>query len=146
MPHSEDETIVAPHRHEGMRKPNLTSQQRRDNVQALLLMYVPGDVELKLSFHVDQKTIRRKFWQLALANFNNPDIESFISLPKKKGNTCCFFVCLLSFCIIACFKEHRMNIYYAIQHHIKTFGFDWLCRDRQPLRNFEIIPISAGNY
>jgi hypothetical protein len=39
MPASDDETAVAP-LHEGMRKPNLTSQQRRDIVQALLLMVV----------------------------------------------------------------------------------------------------------
>ena len=73
MPASDDETAVAP-LHEGMRKPNLNSQQRRDIVQALLLMVVPGDVELKLmlgaiksvseTFHVDQKTIR-KIWQRA---------------------------------------------------------------------------------
>ena len=95
MPASDDETAVAP-LHEGMRKPNLTSQQRRDIVQALLLMVVPGDVELKLmlgaiksvseTFHVDRKTIRR-IWQRALANFNNPDIKSLISSPKKKGNS-----------------------------------------------------------
>jgi hypothetical protein len=62
MPASDDEITVAP-LHEGTRKPNLTSQQRRDFVQALLLMVVPGDVELKLmlgtrksvseTFHVD---------------------------------------------------------------------------------------------
>jgi hypothetical protein len=54
---------------EGKGKPNLTSQQRRDIVQALLLMVVPGDVELKLmlgtiksvseSFHVDKKQLGR---------------------------------------------------------------------------------------
>ena len=96
MPASDDETTVAP-LHEGMRKPNLTSQQRRDIVQALLLMVVPGHhVELKWmlgviksvseTFHVDQKTIT-KIWQRALANFNNPDIASLISSPKKKGNS-----------------------------------------------------------
>ena len=95
MPASDDEITVAP-LHEGTRKPNLTSQQRRDIVQALLLMVVPGDVELKLmlspiksvseTFHVDRKTIR-KIWQHALANFNNPDIKSVISSPKKKGNS-----------------------------------------------------------
>jgi hypothetical protein len=68
MPASDDETTVAP-LHEGRRKPNLISQQWRDIVQALLLMVVPGDVELKLmfgaiksvseTFHVDQKTIRK---------------------------------------------------------------------------------------
>jgi hypothetical protein len=47
MPASDDETTVVP-LHERMRKPNLTSQQRREIVQALLLMVVPGDVELKL--------------------------------------------------------------------------------------------------
>jgi hypothetical protein len=56
-------------------------------------MVVPDDVELKLmlgaiksmseSFHVYQKTIR-KIWQRALKSFNNPDIESFTSSPKKK--------------------------------------------------------------
>jgi hypothetical protein len=95
MPASDDETTVAP-LHEGMRKPNLTSQQRSDIVQALLLIVVPGDVELKLmlgaiksvseTFHVDRKTIR-KIWQHALVNFNNPDIKRLISSPKKKGNS-----------------------------------------------------------
>jgi hypothetical protein len=75
MPASDDETTVAT-LHEKMRKPNLTSQQRSNIVQALLLMVVPGDVELKLmlgviksvseSFHVDRKTIR-KIWQRAHA-------------------------------------------------------------------------------
>jgi hypothetical protein len=35
---------------------------------------------------VDQKTIRSN-WQRTLANFNNPDIKSLISSPKKKGNS-----------------------------------------------------------
>jgi hypothetical protein len=63
VPPSDDETTVAP-LHVGMRKPNLTSQQRRGIVQALLLKIVlPGDVELKMMlgaikpvsevFHVD---------------------------------------------------------------------------------------------
>jgi hypothetical protein len=62
MPTSDDETTVAPLQ-ENRRKPNLTSQQRRDIVQALLWMVVPGDDELKLvlsaiksvseTFHVD---------------------------------------------------------------------------------------------
>jgi hypothetical protein len=38
------------------------------------------------TFHVDRKTIR-KVWQRALPNFNNPDIKSRISSPKKKGNS-----------------------------------------------------------
>ena len=94
MPASDDETTVAP-LHVEMRKPNLTSQQRRDIVQDLILMVVlPGDVELKMmlgaiksvseTLHVDQKTIR-KMWQRAHANFNNPDIKSVISSPKKKA-------------------------------------------------------------
>jgi hypothetical protein len=93
MPASDDETTAAP-LHEGMRKANLTSQQRRDIVQALLLMVVPGDVEFKLmlgaiksvseTFHVYRKTIR-KVWQRALANFHNPDIKSLISSPKKNS-------------------------------------------------------------
>ena len=98
MPASDDETTVAP-LHVEMRKPNLTSQQMRDIVQALLLMIVlPGDVELKLmlgviksvseTFHVDQKTIR-KIWQHALVNFNNPDIKRLISSPKKKAISGC---------------------------------------------------------
>jgi hypothetical protein len=37
-------------------------------------------------FHVDQKTIR-KIWLRALANFNNPDITSLISLSKKEENS-----------------------------------------------------------
>ena len=62
MPASDDETTVAP-LHEGTRKPNLTTQQGREIVQALLFMVVPGDVELKVmlgaiksvseTFHVD---------------------------------------------------------------------------------------------
>jgi hypothetical protein len=86
----------------------MTSQQRRDIFQALFLMVVPGDVELKLtlcamksvteSFHVDQKTIR-KIWQRTLTKFNNADIKSFVSSRKKKGNAGRFFVCLLSICI-----------------------------------------------
>jgi hypothetical protein len=36
-------------------------------------------------------------------------------------------------------------IIYAIEHHIKTFGFDWLCSDRQPLLDVEILPIATGN-
>ena len=69
MPASDDETTVVAPLHEGIRKPNLTSQQRRDIVQALLLMVVPGDVELKLmldainsvseTFHVDRKQFGR---------------------------------------------------------------------------------------
>ena len=59
-------------------------------------MVVPGDVEFKLmlgaiksvseTFHVDRKIIR-KIWRPALANFNNPDIKSLISSPKKKGSS-----------------------------------------------------------
>ena len=92
MPASDDETTVAP-LHEGMRKPNLTSQQRRDIAQALLLMVVPCDVELKLmlgaiksvseTFHVDRKIIR-KIWRPALANFNNPALKSLTFSQKKK--------------------------------------------------------------
>jgi hypothetical protein len=50
-----------------MRKPNLTSQQRRDIAQALLLMVVLGDVELTIIVSslmskntqiVDQKFLR----------------------------------------------------------------------------------------
>ena len=62
MPTSDDETTVAPLQ-ENKRKPSLTSQQRKDIVQALLLMVVPGDAELKLvlgaiksvsdTYHVD---------------------------------------------------------------------------------------------
>jgi hypothetical protein len=90
MPASDDDIVA--HLHERMRKPNLTSQQRSSIVQALLLMVVAGDVELKLmlgaiksvsvSFHVDRKTIR-KIWQRTLANLNNLDIQSLISSPKK---------------------------------------------------------------
>jgi hypothetical protein len=57
------------------------------------MIVLPGDVELKMmlgaikpvseTFHVDWKTIRR-MWQRALSNFNNPDIKSVISSPKKK--------------------------------------------------------------
>jgi hypothetical protein len=36
-------------------------------------------------------------------------------------------------------------IIYAIEHHIKTFRFHWLCSDRQPLHHVEIIPIATGN-
>ena len=61
---SDDDTTIAP-LHEGMRKPNsLTSQLRRHIVQSLLLMVVPGGVELKLllgatksmskTFHVER--------------------------------------------------------------------------------------------
>ena len=92
MPASDDETTVAP-LHEGMRKPNLTSQQRRDIVQALLLMVVPGDVELKLmlgaiksmseTFHVDQKTIR-KIWQPTLANFQQSRYKERDTFTQKK--------------------------------------------------------------
>ena len=95
MPTSDDETTVAPLQ-ENMRKPNLTSQERRDIVQALLLMVVPGDPELKLvvgaikslsdTYHVDRKTIRN-IWQRAVANFFDPNIKSLISSPKKKGNS-----------------------------------------------------------
>jgi hypothetical protein len=70
-----------------MRKPNLTSQQeRRDIVQFLLLMFVPGDVELKLTLGAIKSVSEtiRKILKRALANFNNPDIKSFISSPKKK--------------------------------------------------------------
>jgi hypothetical protein len=70
-------------------------------------MLAPGNVELKLVLgtiksmsellHVDQKTIRKiwyrkKIWHRMLANFNNPDIKSFISSPKNKGNFGHFFV------------------------------------------------------
>ena len=95
MPTSDDETTVAPLQ-ENRRKPNLTSQERRDIVQALLLMVVPGDAELKLvlgaiksvsdTYHVDRKTIRR-IWQRAVANFFNPDIRSLVSSPNIKGNS-----------------------------------------------------------
>ena len=94
MPTSDDETIVAPLQ-ENKRKANLTSQQRKDIVQALLLMVVPGDAELKLvlgaiksvsdTYHVDRKTIR-KIWQRAV-EFFLIQIKSFISSPKKKGNS-----------------------------------------------------------
>ena len=77
MPTSEDETTVAPLQH-NKRKLNLTSQQRKDIVQALLLMVVPGNAELKLvlgaiksvsdTYHVDRKTIR-KIWQRAVEMF-----------------------------------------------------------------------------
>ena len=68
MPTSDDKATVAPLQ-ENMKKPNLTSQQRMDIVQALLLMVVPGDDELKLelgaiksvseTFHVDRKQLGR---------------------------------------------------------------------------------------
>ena len=97
MPTSDDETTaVAPLQEKNRRKRNLTSQERRDIVQALLLMVVPGDAELKLvlgaiksvsdTYHVDQKTIRR-IWQRAVANFFNPDIRSLVSSPNIKGNS-----------------------------------------------------------
>jgi hypothetical protein len=44
--HIDDKTTVAPV-HKNVRKPNLTSQQRKDIIHALLLMVVPGDVQLK---------------------------------------------------------------------------------------------------
>ena len=80
----------------GMKKKNLTSKQRRDIVSTLLLSVKPDDPELKLArgiitataqrFNVDRSTIRL-VWQRALANYQNPNIRSFISSPLKKGNS-----------------------------------------------------------
>jgi hypothetical protein len=116
-------------------------------------MVVPGDVELKLtlgamksvteSIQLDPQTIR-KISQRALKNFNNADIESSIFSQKKKENSRRFFVYSLNICIFSCFMGHRMNKY-TIHHHVRTFCFDWLYSDPQPLHDAEIIPIATGN-
>jgi hypothetical protein len=84
MPTSDDETTVAPLQEKIRKEPNLTSQERRDIVQAFFFTAVPGDAELKLvsgaiksvsdTYHVIQKTIR-KIWQ------------SLVSSPKIQGNS-----------------------------------------------------------
>ena len=81
---------------ENSKKRNLSSEERRDIVSTLLLSVKPDDPELKLArgiitataqrFDVDRSTIRL-VWQRALANYQNPNIHSFISSPLKKGNS-----------------------------------------------------------
>jgi hypothetical protein len=76
------------------KKRDLTSEQRRNIVNMLLLAVKPGDAEMNLqrgaikscadTYNVNRFTIR-KVWQRALENFRNPDIRAFISSPQKKA-------------------------------------------------------------
>jgi transposase-like protein len=79
-----------------MKKPNLTSEERRSIVSALLLTVKPGDPNLKLShgaltavardFNVNRKTIK-KIWDRALANYHDPHVRAFVSSPQKRTNS-----------------------------------------------------------
>ena len=79
-----------------MKKPNLTSEERRSIVSALLLTVKPGDPNLKLShgaltavardFNVNRKTIK-KIWDRALANYHDSHVRAFVSSPQKRTNS-----------------------------------------------------------
>jgi hypothetical protein len=113
-------------------------------------MVVHGDVELKLmvgaiksvseSFHVDQKIVRH---QQALVNFNNPDIKSLISSPKKKGNSGCpqQWICQVVRDAVSLLPLNQRRTIRSIASSLEILNSSVL-RMRRDLKDVVIMPIA----